>query len=85
LKKNLNDNQGRRWLSHDHHWKTALGFDGLAETRAPPIPVTGEDIVRWGRLREAWQEDSETPLTSNPARRYGIKRSPVCISFPTEW
>jgi hypothetical protein len=46
LKKNLNDNQAHRWLPTDHHWRSSLGFDGQEKGRPPPIPVTGEDVLR---------------------------------------
>jgi hypothetical protein len=74
LKFFFNDNQARRWLPPDHPWRRAAGFDGSEEIRAAPIPVTGEDVVCWGRVREAWREDGGTPLSSDPARQYGIKK-----------
>jgi hypothetical protein len=74
LKKNLNDNQHRRWLPAEHPWRESLGFDGKEESREPPIRVTGEDVLRWGAVREAWKEDGGSPLNADPARQYGIKK-----------
>jgi hypothetical protein len=59
-----------------------LGFDGREEHQEPPLPVTREDVVRWGRLREAWQEDGGTPLTSDPMRQYGIKKVSGLYQLP---
>ena len=74
LKKNLNDNQHRRWLPPEHPWRESLGFDGKEERETCPVRVTGEDILRWGAVREAWQEDGGTPQHADPARQYGIKK-----------
>jgi hypothetical protein len=67
LKKNLNDNQGCRWLPPDHHWRRTQGFDSIEEMQEPPIPVTGEDVVRWGCVQEAWQEDGPPDIRSRAA------------------
>jgi hypothetical protein len=74
LKKNLNDNQHRRWLPPGHHWRESLGFDGKEEWEACPLRVTGEDTLRWGAVREAWKEDGGTPQHADPTRQYGIKK-----------
>jgi hypothetical protein len=53
LKKNLNDNQYRRWLPRDHHWRESLGFDGKEECEECPVRVTRGDVLRWGSIRDA--------------------------------
>jgi hypothetical protein len=82
LKKNLNDNQARRWLPSDHHWRSSLGFDGKEEFRCPPDLVSGEDVLCWGQVREAWKEDGGAPAGSDPVRQYGIKKVSELYQLP---
>jgi hypothetical protein len=51
-----------------------LGFDGEEDHEGPLTAVTGEDIVRWGAVKEAWKADGGTPLNIDPVRQYGIKK-----------
>jgi hypothetical protein len=50
LKKNVNDNQHRRWLPPGHHWRQSSGFDRKEEHEDCPIRVTGEDVLRCGAM-----------------------------------
>jgi hypothetical protein len=56
--------------------------DGKEEVRLSPLPITGEDVVRWGRVREAWREDGDTPLVLDPVRQYGIKKVSGLYQLP---
>ena len=62
LKKSVYDNQYRRWLPPQHPWRTNRNaFNGEDEMRGPPEPITVEETLRWGRLREAFVLRGSTP------------------------
>jgi hypothetical protein len=82
LKKNLNDNQGQKWLPAGYHWRSILGFDGIEDHGTAPVPITGEDVVHWASVREASKADGTTPLSSDPAREYGIKKLSGLYQLP---
>jgi hypothetical protein len=73
LKKNLNDNQVRKWLPPEHPWRCTHGFDGEVEHGGAPLLVTGEDILRWGAVRDVWKPGWGN-FKCDPARQYGIKK-----------
>lgn len=78
LKKNVYDNQHRRWLPIEHPYRlgTVGGYNGLPEHRGPPPMVTAANVLEWGGLREEFISTGGTPKSADPARVYGIKRVP---------
>ena len=74
--------QYRRFLPLDHPWRFLMIFNGEVELRPAPPVVTGEDVIRWGKIREAWIEDGATPTATDPARSYGIKRVSSLYQLP---
>ena len=83
LRKNVYDDQHRRFLPLDHPWRAARPeFDNAAERRGPPLKMTAEEVVRWGQLRESWVELGAGPAASDPARESGIKRLSALFQLP---
>ena len=83
LHKNVYDNQYRRFLPCGHPWWSATHeFDGVAEHRPAPDKVTASDIIRWGALPQSWVQVGATPASSDPARRFGIKRVSSLFELP---
>ena len=83
LKKQVYDNQYRRWLPSGHPWRTNReDFDGNDELRGPPDPITAEDVQRWGRLRQDYVLRGGAPASEDLARQYGVKRISSLFSLP---
>ena len=83
LKKSVYDNQHRRWLPPRHPWRTnRTAFDGEDELRSPPEPITVEETMRWGRLRESFVLRGSSPKSEDPAREYGVKRVSCLFALP---
>ena len=83
LRKNVYDDQYRRFLPHDHPWRRARPeFGGRAESRDPPPKMCPHDIIRYGRLREDWLSVGSGPASSDPARAFGVKRVSALFDLP---
>ena len=84
LKKNLFNNQARRFLPPGHRDRTSNvdDFDGRPELRPRPPPVTSEQVIRWGTLRQGWLQRGGTPKCDDPARTYGLKRVSALFQLP---
>ena len=83
LSKNVYGNfQYRRYLPWAHPWRRLRSFNGEIKLRQEPAVVTGDNIVRWGNLREAWKRDGSMPAAADPARTYGIKRVSTLYQLP---
>ena len=83
LRKNVYDDQYRRFLPCGHPWRLPCPeFDGIGEQRGPPPKATAADIIQHGQLRESWVQLGSTPASSDPARRFGIKRVSGLFDLP---
>ena len=83
LKKSIYDNQYRRWLPRGHPWRTnQVDFNGEEELRGPPNPITVDETLLWGRLREAFVLRGSTPKVEDPPREDVVKRVFSLFSLP---
>ena len=84
LKKNIYNNQARRFLPEGHRDRTSTidDFDGRQELRSRPKPVTPDEVIRWGTLRQGWIQRGATPKCDDRARIYGIKRVSALFQLP---
>ena len=84
LKKNCFDCQARRFLPPRHPRRTseAEKYNGIPELRPKPPPVTADEVLRWGGLRQGWVERGAAPKADDPARRFGIKRISSLFQLP---
>ena len=86
LRKNVYDDQYRRYLPCGHPWRLAIPeFNGVREIRGPPAKVFAADIIWWGELRQSWVHLGATLAASDLARRFGIKRVSYLFDLPYYW
>ena len=67
----------------DHPWRTYRGkFNGEIELQEPPKPVTVEEFLGWGTLREAFLLRGGQPRSEDPVREYRVMRVSSHYSLP---
>lgn len=76
----------RRYLSMSHPYRTqGRAFDGTEEWRAPPCPLTGQDIMRHAQGREMWlnaSRDNKPGGENDPVHQTGVKRLSALYALP---
>lgn len=82
LKKNVYDDQHRRWLPIGHPFRTNLAFNGRVEVEVAPSRLSAEEVMMYGGLREQFISSGGTPRKDDPTRIYGINRVSSLFKLP---
>ena len=73
----------RRWTHRQHPYRRNLEFNGNAELRSPPRPMTGEETARCGREREEFlRNGGRKNSRDDPVHEHGVKRHSCLDELP---
>jgi hypothetical protein len=73
MNKQIHGNQAWHYLPPEHPWRTqeyAYLYDGHLETRPPPLRMTADEVITYGRLRQEFMDHGGTPKSADPTRLY---------------
>ena len=84
LRKNIYCNCHRRYLPQDHYFRAAdAAFDNEANDLVEETPLTGNQIIRRGKLSEAYIDGGGMEKDNDfPAKEHGVKRVSALYQLP---
>jgi hypothetical protein len=82
LKKNVYDDQHRKWLPLNHPFRSSLLFKRRVEMDIASTRLMANQVLEYGTLRSQFLVTGSTPKKDDLARNYGINRASSLFSLP---